>query len=479
MPSGGTWTPGDINDPTQRPGLYAIFKTVAADIIGVGTQGIVAMPGTADWGPLRAATTIYSEAQLAATFGPSTGAGTLYNAVKEALRGGAKEILAFRMAAAAAAKATRNLLDATAGIAITLTAKYEGARANGFTVDVATNAVDGTKKDVKISESGVLLETFSGATNAAIVAAINATDGTGSKYVTAVAGAGTFVTNVAAAAMTGGNSGLSILAADWVGFENALEPLKWDIVAANALTDAGMLATFFSWIKSLRDTGSKVMGVIGGGTAETLATAKTNASSTYNHEGVVYLWPGVVDAAGVARNGSEFTPRIAGMIAAKGISVSMTFAPVTNLTSVASTPSHAEIEAALGAGVLLITTDGKGGFRIERGITTLVTPPAGLSIVWKKIRVVRILDTLYNSINQAAQGSFIGTIPNNEDGQAAIIAAVSSFIEDLANRGLLSSDFSVKLDTANPSTGDKIFLAITIKPIDAVEYIFLTIAVST
>lgn len=478
---GGNWTTAQTTDPSQRPGLYENIVAKAAALIGGGTSGVVAIPITADWGPLRVATDVFSEADLLNKFGLATGAGTGFYAVREALRGGAVKVIAFRMGAAAAAKATRILLDATAGTAITLTALYEGARANGFTIDVVTNALNGANKDVKISEGGVVLETFTGGTNAAIVAQImgTAAGSVASKYVTAVAGGGTFVTNVAGAAMTGGNSGLAVLAGDYTVAQAALEPLVWDTFAAAGVTSAPILASIAAWIKGLRDTGEKVMLVLGSALGESQATAVTNAL-IYNHEGVVYVWPGVVDDAGVTRSGAEFSSRIAGLIAAKGTaSGSLTHTTLSYIQKLEYLATNSEIKAALAGGVLTLSGNGAGGFQVEKGITTLTTPGTTVPTTFRKIRIVRITDSIVNAINQAANSSYIGTTLNNEVGQQLVLNAIKAYLDTLIAGGVVKPGYTVGLDPGFTSTADRMYVLIGVTPVDTVDYIFLTASIGS
>lgn len=473
MPSGGTWTPADVTAPGQRPGFYANILAAAGDVLVGGERGVVALPVTADWGLLDGITTITRESELIAAFGPSTGLGTAYYAIREALRGGAAKVLAFRMAGAAAAKATRILQDATAGTAITVTAKYQGARGNLFRITVVTNAVDGAKKDLQLIENSILLESYTGGTNAELVAAINA----GSKYLTAVAGGGTFVTNVSNAPLTGGNSDLTLLTADWTQALAALEPYNFDVFAPVGIVDPTLQATIFAWIKDQRNSGHKIYGVFGADTGESITTAITRAA-TFNHEGVAYLAWGVTDAEGVVRRAADFTSRIAGLIASKGTDVSLTFQPVTGILGIESSPANASVKSGLIGGLLMITSDGVGHFRIEQGINTLTTLTGTQTTAFKKIRVVRVLDVIFNALIGGLTGTFIGQVENDEDGQASIIASISAFLETLSAARYIKPEYTIVLDPAFTSVGDKLFLLIGIKPIDSIDYIYTSIVVS-
>lgn len=480
---GGTWTTAQTTDPGQRPALYANLQAKAAALISGGLTGIVAMGVTADWGPDKTPVSVTSEQDLINKFGPSSLTGTAFYSIREALRGGAVSVLAYRLEAAAAAKATRILQDGSAGTAITLTALYNGTRANGFTIDVVTNALNGSAKDVKISEGGVLLETFTGISNAAIVAQImgTAAGSTASKYVTAVVGGGTFVANVAGATMTGGNSGQAFIAGDLTAAQAALEPLVWDVFSAAGIVTGSMLTSLSAWITGLRNLGQKEVLVLGSALAESQATAVANAATYGNNEGVVYTWPGVFDDAGVARSGADFASRIAGLVASKATNNSLTHATLPFVTKLEYLATNAEVKAALTGGVLTLTGNGAGGFQVEKGITTLTTLATvnPQPITFKKIRVVRICDSIINAISQAANVSYIGSVLNNEAGQNVVLGAIKAFLDSLTRQGMVKGDFTVVLDPGNPSTADRMFVLATVTPVDTIDFIYLTISVAS
>ncbi len=477
---GGIWTPANTTDPGQRPALYANLQAKAATLISGGSTGIVAMVVTADWGPDKVPTTVTSEQDLINKFGPSTLTGTAFYNIREALRGGAASVTAYRAEAAAAAKATKTLLDGSAGNAIITTALYAGTRANSFTLDVVTNALNGALKDVKISESGVLLETFTGGTNAAIVAQImgTATGSTASKYITATAGAGTFVTNAAGQALTGGNSGQSFIAGDLTAAIAALEPLVWDVFSSAGITSGSMLTTLSSWIVGLRNVGQKVMFSVGSIVGESQVTAVANAITYGNSEGVVYTWPGVVDDAGTTRGGIEFASRTAGLVASKAIANSLTHASLPYITKLEYLATNAEVKAALTGGILTLTGDGRGGFQVEKGITTLTTLTTQ-PVSFRKIRVVRICDIIINAIAQAANQSYIGNVLNNEVGQNTVINAIKAYLDSLARQGTVKGDFTVVIDPGNPPVSDRMYVLLVVTPVDTADYIYLTIIVAS
>lgn len=211
------WTNSDAHNTSTRPGVYINFIGQAQAAVQVGAQGTVAIPVTSDWGLLNGVTDIVAEGSIADAFGTGGNAALL---VAQALRGGASKVRAYRIGVSGTvAKATLTLNDGSAAAANVLTAKYEGARANAFTIKVAANPVDAAKKDVSVIENGSTLEIFTVVDNDELTAQINgAVAGiNASRYLTATTSgaADRALANVAGSLMTGGNSGTSVTATEY------------------------------------------------------------------------------------------------------------------------------------------------------------------------------------------------------------------------------------------------------------------------
>ncbi|MFA7332621.1 MAG: DUF2586 family protein, partial [Candidatus Delongbacteria bacterium] len=130
--------------------------------------------------------------------------GPLLQALLERLDAGSTVIYAMRLAGSAMAKATRTL---SAG-GIRLDGYYPGAWWNGVSVSVTANGADRTIEIVDPDTDTV--HAFTGTTNQALVDAINA----GQSLVAAVKLNDTLVAASGAAALTGGNDGLTLANGD-------------------------------------------------------------------------------------------------------------------------------------------------------------------------------------------------------------------------------------------------------------------------
>ncbi|MEW5935518.1 MAG: phage tail sheath N-terminal beta-sandwich domain-containing protein, partial [Bacillota bacterium] len=229
------------------PGLYLNFRAQALAAIRPGSRGVVAVPVKAHWGPVRQFVEITSEAGITDSYtADESGGATAYAILRLALLGGAKKVLAYRLAGTSAAKASTVLKDGLAVDVLTLTALYEGTRGNGFKVTVRDNPVDpANKKDILLYEGTVLLRTFTFAKGASIVdnavAAINSD--TGNRWITAAKladGNGTLA-DVAGQAFAGGDSGIAgVQASDYTNWLAALETQVFDLLALDGVADSAI-----------------------------------------------------------------------------------------------------------------------------------------------------------------------------------------------------------------------------------------------
>lgn len=223
-------------------------------------------------------------------------------------------------------------------------------------------------------------------------------------------------------------------------------------------------AALKTWLTTNRTDGKQFMLVIGGDATTDADPTVGNTRSTLNADNAIVnvINGAIVD--GVSYTSSAYAPFVAGLIAGSNINESITYAPTT-ASDVTKRLSNAQTNAALTAGSLVLTNDGKR-VKIEQGVVT-----SG-----KKIRATRARQAVIDDISTTADESFIGRLQNNADGRAALIASVTKYLETLEDNGVLAAPI-VTLDPNNPPVGDKVFLAISYVEIDSMERIFFTINV--
>ena len=485
--AGGTWNPNDL---PVLPGLYTNFQAAALAAIQPGARGVVVAPVKAHWGPVREFVEVTTEAGVVDQFtsDESNGA-TAYTTLRFALMGGAKKVLAYRLADSNAAAATITLQDTAAVNVLRLDAKYPGSRGNAFRVTVQVNPVDGNKKDIKLYEGTMLLRTFTFADGSidAAVDAINHDSGNRWIVATKLADGSGMLADVSGVTFTGGNSGIAgITNTDYVNALAAFETQEFNVLTLDGVTDPAMHASVVSWVSRVRDEGKGIIAVLGGSAADDTATdavSKAIARSVvYNHEGVVNVGTGA-KLSGVSYSSAQVAAYVAGLIAGQALSESTTYAP-TPFEDVTRRWTRSEQEQAVRNGVLLLIHDGRI-VKVLRGMNSLVTLRPGQSNAWKKIRTIRVMDAINADLQRTAEDAYIGKVNNTEEGRLALIGAAKQYMQTLAQSGVIEADgWDVFLDpdyygstaTKTPEP-DQVYLRWTARLTDVMEMIFGTFIV--
>lgn len=468
--SGGTWSTADTTSPATRPGAYFNLIAQAISLVDEGFRGRVAIVGRADWGPVDEFQLLTSEEDAGAVFGSGL---SLSKLVKQALRGGASEVVALRIAGSTSAEATATLEDGSAAAALTLDAKYPGVRANSFTVTIAANPVSGS--DLLLYENGVLIEahTIESGENQDWVTKINEESG----FLTAaVAGAeNRVVANVVDEAFTTGDSGGTVVAGDYTAAQDLAEQEDFDAIVFDDDVVTANQDAAVAWAQDRRAGGHYFILVTGSAAADDLTDAQTRAAAI-DDEGVVYVFPGFTDNDGVFYSGQEAAARVAGLIAARGVSQSITFARLDDVATVETRLSNEEVRSGLVSGVTLITHDGEVA-RVEKGINTLTTFTEAKPQSFSKIRTVVTLDEIRGGLERGFK-EMIGTVTNDADGQASIIGAGQAFLDTLVQARAIKPGAVLELDPLTPSEGDRMFVKVGLTPLDSIEIVFTNIYIS-
>ncbi|MDI6872279.1 MAG: phage tail sheath family protein [Bacillota bacterium] len=478
--AGGTWSP---TEGKVRPGFYMNFVAAALAAIKPGARGIVACPVKAEWGPVRGFKEITSEAELLAAYGAKVAGTTAYDTIRMALLGGAKTVLAYRLADSNAAKGTIILQD-TSGTPVNvlqLDTKYESAR--DFRVTTRTNPVDENKQDIVLYEGTTILRTFTFTKGAggedAAVEAIN--NDTGNLWITAtkLATGNGILAAVTSLAFSGGNNGTAAVAnTDYTNAMAAFEARQFNLFTLDGMTDSSLQTSVKAWVERLREEGKGIIAVLGGSAASDADPTQGNTrSATFNYEGVVnVITSAVMD--GVTYSSAQVAPFIAGLIGGQRLSESITYATCP-FTDVSPRLTHNQIVAALQAGSLVLVHDGEK-VKVEQGINTLSSLRQGQNDQWKKIRAIRVMDSINADLLKAASDNYIGKVNNNDDGKVALINACKQYMERLFLGGLVEKDYLVYLDPAyHPALAapDEVYIKWEARICDNMEKIFGTFVV--
>jgi hypothetical protein len=274
--------------------------------------------------------------------------------------------------------------------------------------------------------------------------------------------------------------------ADYTEAQAYLETVKWDYLAVVGLAteDVAGIAT---WIKNLRDNlNKKVKAVLPGNAAD--------------HEGIINFTTETIKVGSTSYTNTLYCPRIAGLLAGTPLDISATFQVLSEVTDVSPRLTKTQLDAAIDAGKFEIYNDGEK-VKVARAVNSLVTTTQDKGEEFMKIKIVDILDLIYSDIKSTAEDSYIGKFANSYDNKLLLITAINGYLASLISDKLLDgeADNSVSIDIEaqkiylqsigidvskmsdqqikEANTADKVFLASSIKPLDAIEDITLGITV--
>lgn len=478
----------------KRPGSYFNFVATAKDTILPSTSATVCILLTHDWGPYQTPTLVNSLSEFQSIFGPTTTTNG-YKAVWGAFKGegvtgfgGAGGVLVHRYGTAAV-KATRTLQNTTPASAVTLTAHYEGAFGGHITVTVQDYAADAAKDQLIVYVDGVDVEeyVYTDTDIASLVSQINGN----SDYITAAqVVTGVKLAYVANQALTGGDSGSTTIApADFATALDAVEPERFSLMAVDDLagqtwtstTATAILATWSAWATNLNQKGKRFLSVVGGITGESVTTANTR-STTLNNSDFCNIGVGsVVDDTFGVLSTSQLAPRVAGVLAQRGESKSLTYARLQGVTGV-GLPTESNILKAFDAGTIVLSrgSDPAAPIRIEKGLTTYTGGDSNKPyLIFRNPKYVRTTHGIETEITEYSDLNIIGKLQVSDSTRTFVVGAATTIIKARESRGILQPGSVISIDSDPPPTPEDEFIAVAyaIKFGRSVEQTFGTVTI--
>ena len=87
-------------------------------------------------------------------------------------------------------------------------------------------------------------------------------------------------------------------------------------------------------------------------------------------------------------------------------------------------------------------------YKMSRAVNSLTTTTEGKQEGYQTIKIVDIMDMIYDDVRTTAQDSYIGKYANTYDNKCLLITAIIGYLKELEGEGLLQKDYStVELDT--------------------------------
>lgn len=206
----------------------------------------------------------------------------------------------------------------------------------------------------------------------------------------------------------------------------SLQTDRWDYLAIPTI-DTAQCESVATWIKTNRENKGKRSKVVLPGYAG-------------DYEGIINFSNTTVKTASKTYTGAQYTPRIAGLIAGTPLTISATYAPLSEVID-CDKYTDDENEEKVNKGEFFIWFDGEK-FKMSRAVNSLVTTTQGKLEAYQTIKSVDIMDEIYDDIKKTAQDSYIGKYANDYDNKQLLISAIMGYFKELEDGRLLEKDYS-------------------------------------
>lgn len=216
------------------------------------------------------------------------------------------------------------------------------------------------------------------------------------------------------------------------------------------------------WLKEMREKeGAKCQAVLAGCEAD--------------YEGVINVVQGIVLADGTKLTPGQTTAWAAAATASAGITVSNTGLIYEGAVDVEPRLSRTEMEEAVETGKFIFRTGNSQNVSVVYDINSMVTITEEKGKIFRKNRVIRTLDSIFNDLTTIFEGEYVGKVTNLEAGRNLLKAAVADYFSALENMGAIR-DFDIgDISITEGEEPDSVVITAAVRPADSVEKIYMTV----
>lgn len=457
----GTFIAGETK---TRPGAYFNIRKKGGNAAAGIMNGVTAVIFKSDFGPLNVAVELSAEDGYEQVFGT----GLTTDAIREAIAGGAKTIIACRVGSGGT-QGTIVLKDTEKEDALSITAKYPGDK--DFTVTVRE----------KLSDSALKECIFYAGTKEFEKVEFASGTGEAKALVDALASSGNFkaelkadkdnalLETVSQSAFTKG-ANPQTTAGDYSNAFAQVEPYEFNTICLDT-EDTAVHLLLQSFVNRIFDSGSLAQAVVAEKHTVGLETRMEHAAA-FNDEKIAYVLNAWVEEQGEVIDGYQTAARIAGMIGAVSSASSLTHTVISGFTELLEKLTNTEMTAAEKRGCIVLSKSRANQVWIDNAINTLVTPADNQDDGWKKIRRVKTRFELIRRINTVTD-NLIGKVDNDSNGRATVISQIQGIGDAMREEGKLTA-CDVTESSAYKADGDSAWFDIDVIDKDSMEHIYLT-----
>ena len=453
-----------LGETKVRPGSYFNIQKKGGNAAAGIMNGVTAIIFKADFGPLNTAVELSAEDGYEQTFGT----GLTTDAIREAIAGGAKTIIACRVGNGGT-QGTIDLKDTAKEDALSITAKYPGDK--DFAVTVREKLSDSTLKECIF---------YTGTTEFEKVEFVSG-EGEAKALVDALASSKNFKAElkegkesalleiVSQSAFTKGTNPQTTTG-DYSNAFAQVEPYELNTICLDT-EDTEIHLLLQSFVNRIFDAGSLAQAVVAEKHTVELETRIKHAAA-FNDEKMNYVLNARVDEQGTTIDGYQTAARIAGMIGAVAANSSLTHTVISGFTEILEKLTNTDMISAEKRGCIVLSYNKAKQVWIDNAINTLITPADNQDDGWKKIRRVKTRFELIRRINTTTD-DLVGKVDNDNNGRATVISQIQGVGDSMREEGKLIA-CAVTESSAYKADGDSAWFDIDVIDKDSMEHIYLT-----
>lgn len=434
--AGGRWT----RQNKIRPGAYINFRGKRDTSVPLGERGTASIPLVLPWGPEKKIVEVNIDDDLLDVLGISiTDKAALL--IREALKK-AKTLLIYRLNIGDKAKATLTNL--------TVTAKYSGIKGNKITIVIQKNIDDPTLFEVITLFEGSRID----------LQVVRSISELKSNSCVEFSGTGDLQAT-SGLILNGGTDGI-VTNSDYTDYLTAVELFEFNTIGITS-KDASIKAIVTNFVKRLREQDGRAVQVV----LENYPEA--------DYEGVISVKNGVILPDEVI-NCDKAVAFVTGATAGAGINKSNTYAEYDGAIDVDIKYTNKEIEKALKNGEIVFTKS-NGRIIIEQDVNTLKTFTNDKTKDFRKNRVMRVLDSINNTVKLLWEIRYTGKGDNNVDGRNLFKKDIIKTLELMQKMNALENVVPEDVIVERGDDKDSVITMISVQPVDAMEKLYMDVEV--
>ncbi len=455
-----------VGEQKVRPGSYFNIQKKEKNPVPGIINGVTAVIFKADFGPLG--TCVELNVENGDSYEAVYGTGLTTDAIREAVSGGAKTIIACRVGNGGS-RSEISLKDADDADAVKITTLYPGDKE--FTVSIREKLTDASLKECIIYTGTKEFEKVEFASGDGEAEALEEAFASSKRFeVKAVEdNKRAVLTNVTQEAFTAGTNP-TVTTDDYSNAFALVEAYEFNTICVDT-EDTAVHLLLAEFLDRIFDAGSLAQAVVAEKHTVELEARQRHAAE-FNDEKMNYVLNAYIREQGTEIDGYQTAARVAGMIGACESNVSLTHAVVSGITEILERLTNTQIVVAERMGCIVFTYNSAKQVWIDSAINTLVTPAENQDEGWKKIRRVKTRFELIRRISNVTE-SLVGKVDNDGNGRSTVISQIQAIGDAMVAESKLAS-CKVAESALYTADVDSAWFDVDVIDKDSMEHIYLT-----